>query len=117
MSESLTATLRSIDKASAAIEAAISAGGSAVGLDGCRFDLSDDSALVTAARARPRSRPPRARRRSTPGLAGRSLGAVTSIAETVTTPQPVNYYGDALARRGRPTSIPIPRGHRTSASR
>ena len=50
MSESLTATLRSIDKASAAISDAVSAGGPAVNLDQVSLDLTDDSALVTAAR-------------------------------------------------------------------
>ena len=109
MSEGLSATLRSIDKASAAIEAAIKAGGSAVGLDGVSFDLSDDSSLLTAARANAFAS---AKTKATQyaGLANRSLGPVTSITETVDMPQPVNYYASDVAAAGTSTSIPIAKG-------
>ena len=110
MSEGLTATLRSIDKASAAIEAALTAGGSAVGLDGVSFDLSDDSSLLTTARANAFAS---AKTKATQyaGLSSRSLGAVTSITETVDVPQPMNYYaGDLAAASPASSSIPIAKG-------
>ncbi len=109
MSESLTATLRTIDKASAAISAAISAGGSAVNLDQVSLDLSDDGALVTAAR---KAAFDSAKGKATQyaGLAGRPLGAVTSIVETVQNPAQPVYYPMASAAAGDLSAIPIQKG-------
>ena len=108
MSESLTATLRTVNKASAAISAAISAGGSAVNLDQVSLDLSDDGALVTAAR-KAAFESAKGKATQYAGLAGRPLGAVTSIVETVQNPEPV-YYPMASAAAGDLSSIPIQKG-------
>jgi uncharacterized protein YggE len=108
MSESLTVTLRSIDKASAAIQAAIDAGGSTVSLDGLSLDLTDDSALLTAAR---KAAFDSAKGKATQyaGLAGRPLGAVTGITETVDNPGVVQTLrGDFAAASTAP--LPIARG-------
>jgi uncharacterized protein YggE len=108
MSESLTATLRTIDKASSAISDAINAGGSAVNLDQVSLDLTDDSALVTAAR-KAAFESAKGKASQYAGLAGRPLGAVTSIVETVQNAKPV-YYPMASAAAGDMSAIPIQKG-------
>jgi uncharacterized protein len=109
MSESLTATLRSIDKSSAAISAAVAAGGTSVSLDQISLDLTDDSALLTAAR---KSAFDAAKAKATQyaSLAGRPLGAVSAISETVSNPTPAIYYRGFDAAASTPASIPIEKG-------
>ena len=61
--ESLSATLRDLDKAGQIVKRAVTAGGDATRVDGLQLDLEGDSALLTQARkqafaeARPRPRP------------------------------------------------------------
>jgi uncharacterized protein YggE len=108
MSESLTATVRAIDKASAAIADAISAGGPAVNLDDVSLDLTDDSALVTAAR-KAAFDSAKGKAAQYAGLAGRSLGAVTSIVETVQDGVVQPKYSP-MAAAGDMSAIPIQKG-------
>jgi uncharacterized protein YggE len=110
MSESLTATVRAIDKASAAISDAISAGGPAVNLDQVSLDLTDDSALVTSAR-KAAFDSAKGKAEQYAGLAGRSLGAVTSIVETVRdgVVQPMYAMSRTVAAADM-SAIPIEKG-------
>jgi uncharacterized protein YggE len=109
MSESLTATLRSIDKASAAISAAVSAGGPAVNLDQVSLDLTDDSALVTAAR-KAAFESAKGKAAQYAGLSGRPLGPVSSVVETVqNSPVPIDSYR-MTAAAGAMSAIPIEKG-------
>jgi len=109
MSESLTATLRSIDKASAAISAAIGAGGPAVNLDQVSLDLTDDSALVTAAR-KAAFDSAKGKAAQYAQLSGRPLGTVTSVVETVqSSPVPVDAYRMEAASAAA-SAIPIEKG-------
>jgi hypothetical protein len=110
MSESLIVTLRSIDNSSKAIQDGIAAGGSAVNLDYVSLDLTDDSALLTAARKNAFDSA-KAKATQYAGLAGRPLGTVSSISETVNNPNTPIYYGDAYpAARGAAPMIPIQKG-------
>jgi uncharacterized protein len=110
MSESLTATLRSIAKSSATIQAAVKAGGSAVNLDQVSLDLTDNSALLTAARKNAFDAA-KAKATEYAGLASRTLGSVSSITETVNNPdQPIFEGAYASAAPSASSSIPIEAG-------
>ncbi|HTY73926.1 MAG TPA: SIMPL domain-containing protein [Actinomycetes bacterium] len=111
MSESVTAVLRSIAKASDTIGAAVKAGGSAVSLDDVSLDLGDDSSLVTAARTNAFDAA-KTKADQYAHLAGRSLGPVVTITETVgSEPRPV-YDGTfpAASAAASATSLPIATG-------
>lgn len=108
--ESLTATLRDLSTAGAALGAAVDAGGNSVRVDGVNVALSDDSSLMAAARADAISN---ARIKATQyaTAAGRTVGAVQSISESVQSQNPVNYGVDLRAVAGASAaSVPIQAG-------
>ena len=88
VSESLNARLRDLRRAGDAIGRAVSAGGDAVRVNGITLDLQDTGALVTKARDKAFA-DARAKADQYAKAAGRSLGEVESIAESVATPSPV----------------------------
>jgi uncharacterized protein len=81
----LTATLRDLPAAGDLVPAVVAAGGQAARLDGLRFAVDDDAALLRAARddAWDRARAVAAQHA---GRAGRALGQVLRVRETAAAP-------------------------------
>jgi uncharacterized protein YggE len=91
--ESLTARLRDLSKAGAAISAAVSAGGNAARVDSVTLDIEDTGAMLTSARAKAVDN---AKTKATQyaDAAGRGLGALISLSENVSSsggPYPTPY--------------------------
>lgn len=109
-SQSLTVKLRDLDKAGAAIGAAVTAGGNAVRVNGASLDLEGNTSLVKAARDSAFA-DAKAKAEQYAKLSGRALGAVTTITEQVqdSPPVPINeaFAGQADAKMA---SVPIERG-------
>jgi uncharacterized protein YggE len=93
VSEQLTAKLRDLKGAGAAISAAVAAGGAGVTLDGVSFSLEDNVALLDAARDKAFADAKR-KAEHFARLSGSGLGKVQLIAETVQSPE---VYGDKRA--------------------
>jgi len=95
VSESLSAKLRDLRRAGDAIGKAVGAGGNAVRVNGVSLDLEETGALVSVARgaafADARNKAEQYAR-----AAGRSLGEVVSVAESVANPSPISMAVDAL---------------------
>jgi len=89
--ESLTAKLRNLKVAGEAISAAVTAGGTGVSLDGVSFSLEDNKKLLDNARDKAFA-DARQKALRYAGLAGRSLGEVLLVSESVVSP-PVAYDG------------------------
>lgn len=79
------ATITDIDRSGEIIDAASAAAGDSVTVDGVSFGIKDDKALAVAAREAAWY-DARAKAEQLAGLAGRKLGPVRSIAETVGRP-------------------------------
>jgi uncharacterized protein len=109
VTESVSATLRDLGRAGDAITRAVTAGGNAARVDGVSLDLSDDAALVDSARDRAFA-DAKAKAQQYAKAAGRSLGAVQNISESVTTPTP--YYDKVAAGSlaAAPSPVPIQAG-------
>jgi uncharacterized protein len=108
VSEGVTATLRDLGKAGAAISAATTAGGNAVQVNGISLDLQDNGKLLTTARDRAVANA-KTKAEQYAKATGRDLGAVVSITETVADPPPVNY--DMRAAKAADSSpVPIQAG-------
>jgi uncharacterized protein len=97
VSESVSARLRNLGRAGDAIGKAVEAGGDAVRVNGVSLDLEDTGSLVSGARdeafADARTKAGQYAR-----AAGRSLGVVVSIAESVATPSPISVPAAAMAK-------------------
>ncbi len=90
--QQLTVTFRDVDAAGRLIGRAVSAGGDAARLSGLSFRIDDDSALLADAR-RKAFDDAKAKAELYGDAAGRGLGRVVSVTETVTgndTPYPVS---------------------------
>lgn len=108
--QSLTVKLRDLDKAGAAISAAVTAGGNAVRINGVSLDLEGNSALVVDARAAAFA-DAKAKAEQYAKLSGRTLGAVATVTEQVQDSPPVPVYdGRAVADAAVAKSVPIERG-------
>jgi uncharacterized protein YggE len=107
--ESLTAVLRDLKTAGAAISAAAQTGGQAIRIDDISLDLEDTGALVTSARANAFAQA-RAKAEQYARAAGVSLGTVTSIQETVQTPVPQSAYSVAAPAAADLAAVPIQAG-------
>jgi hypothetical protein len=107
VSESVTAKLRDLGRAGDAIGTAVEAGGDAVRVNGISLDLEDTGALVTKARDKAFA-DAKAKAGQYAKAAGRSLGDVESIAESVAagSPRDVSY----LAASKESSSVPIQPG-------
>jgi hypothetical protein len=105
--ESLTVTLRDLDTAGATMTAAINAGGNKVRVDGVSVGLDSTSALVSGART---SAVEDAKAKATQyaEAAGRTLGGVVSISESVQQSSPIAY--DARAMSTVSGAVPIQAG-------
>jgi uncharacterized protein YggE len=108
VSESVTAKLRPLDKAGAAIGAAVTAGGDAARVDGISLDLGDTSTLVAGAR---NSAFVAAKQKAEQyaKAAGVRLGGLVALTDVVSTPSPIGYpmAAQASADAG---SVPIAAG-------
>jgi uncharacterized protein len=106
VSESVSAKLRDLGRAADAISKAVGAGGDAVRVNGISLDLADTGALVSKARdtafADAKTKAGQYAR-----AAGRSLGDVVSIAESVATPVPIPVPSAAMAKQA---DVPIQPG-------
>lgn len=107
VSESVNAKLRDLGRAGDAIGKAVAAGGNAVRVNGISLDLEDTGLLVSTARDKAFA-DAKAKAVQYARVAGRSLGAVMSIAENVSTPSPiaVPYAADSA----KLASVPIQPG-------
>jgi uncharacterized protein len=109
VSESVTAKLRDLNRAGDAIGTAVEAGGDAVRVNGISLDLEDTGALVTKARDKAFA-DAKAKAGQYAKAAGRSLGDVQSIAESVATGSPRDATYVAASKVGESLSIPIQPG-------
>ncbi|NYG06573.1 hypothetical protein BJ986_001060 [Phycicoccus badiiscoriae] len=112
VSEGVTATLRSLGSAGNAITAAINAGGNAVQVNGISLDLEDNGKLLTAARDQAVANA-RTKAEQYARAAGRGLGGVVSITETVADPVPINYDLRAVSAKDASSPVPIQAGSDT----
>ena len=106
VSESLTATLNNLSAAGTQINAAVHAGGDATTVSGVSLNLTDDSSLLAAARARAVA-DAKAKAAQYAKALGEPLGPVVSITDQASA-QPVQQYGMASAAAGK--SVPISPG-------
>jgi uncharacterized protein len=106
--ENLTVTMRDLAKAGATMTAAVDAGGNAVRVDGLSLSLENTSALVAGART---GAIDDARQKATQyaQAAGRTLGPVVSITETVTPPNP-SYLDARTTLAFQASAVPIQAG-------
>jgi uncharacterized protein YggE len=90
--ESLSATLRDLDKAGQLVKRAVAAGGDTALVDGLQLDLEGDSELLVQARKQAFAEA-KAKAETYAEAAGRGLGAVSSVSEQVDSsgPQPLSY--------------------------
>jgi uncharacterized protein YggE len=104
-SESVQATIRDLSKAGATIDAA-AASSPYIEVGGMSFDLSDDAELITQARDNAYA-DAKQKAQQYADLAGRSLGRVERITETVREPGPI-FYGAAASAVAAPAGTPAP---------
>lgn len=108
VSQSVSATLRDIDKAGAAISAAVTAGGDNARVHGISLALEGTGPLLTDARTRA-VEDARAKAEAYADAVGRDLGDLVSITEQVSTPSPIAYGREDLAGAAA-SSVPIQPG-------
>lgn len=109
-SQTVEARITPLDNAGKTIsDAATSAGG--VSIQGMFFDISNDDALMQTARNNAFA-DAKARAQQYATLAGRSLGRVERIDETVDGGGPI-YYGKDVAASGAASPVPISPGTQT----
>jgi hypothetical protein len=98
VSHQLTVKIRQLDKAGATLSAAVDAGGNAARLFGVSFTIEDDSALLAEARKKAFS-DAKAKAELYGQQAGRPLGQVVSVTETVrdARPYPTAQQLDSVA--------------------
>ncbi len=106
VSESVTARLRDLDKAGAAISAAATAGGDATRINSAGLDLENSSDLLVAARDRAVAEA-RTKAEQYAKAVGRSLGPVVSITEQTTSPGPSPMADRAVAMSASASPVPI----------
>jgi uncharacterized protein len=110
-SESLTVTLRDTKSAGATISAAVAAGGNAVQISGLSTDLQDNATLLNQARDAAMAD---AKTKATQYAksAGRGLGAVVRVQESVSpsSPQPYNMPSAAMDKAAASAAVPIQLG-------
>jgi uncharacterized protein len=107
--ESMTASVRDVAKAGAALSAATAAGGDAVRVDGVSISLEDTSGLVAGAR-KGAVDDARAKAEQYAQAAGRSLGEVQSISEVVSSPTPQYLEQRSAYSAAAMSAVPIQPG-------
>lgn len=108
VTESVSAAIRNLRKASDAINAATSAGGNAVQVGGLHLDLEETGKLAAAARDKAVT-DARTKAEQYAKAAGRDLGQLVTISESVSTPPPVDYSSREAAQ-ALTKAIPIAPG-------
>jgi uncharacterized protein YggE len=108
VSESVTAKLRDVPRAGDAIGKAVSAGGNAVRVNQINLDLEGTGALVSQARDKAFG-DAKTKAEQYAKAAGRSLGEVISITESVAKPAPVDVSASVGAARVK-GDVPIQPG-------
>jgi uncharacterized protein YggE len=110
VTNTVTAKIHDLQAAGTIIDAATAAGGDAVQVSGVSFSIEDDDALLTDARARAWD-DAKAKAEQLASLSGVTLGAPTSITESVSSQPPVYYASDMAG--GTAASTPIEPGSQT----
>jgi uncharacterized protein len=110
--ESLSATLRDLDKAGGIVTRAVAAGGDAARVNGLQLDLEGDSDLLVQARERAFD-VAKAKAEAYADAAGRDLGAVSSVSEQADSsgPEPMKY--SAMAAGDAASPVPVEPGSQT----
>jgi uncharacterized protein YggE len=103
-SESLTATLGRLSAAGAQIDAAVQAGGNATTVSGISLNLTDDSSLLAAARARAVD-DAEAKAAQYAKALGVPLGPVVSITDQAPAQPLPQYAMSSAAAAGKPVPI------------
>lgn len=106
VSQQLTATLRDLDRAGAAVSAAVAAAGNDARVDGLRPELQDAGGPLAKARDSAFA-DAKAKAEQYARLAGRPLGRVTSVAESVQTVDG-DQSGTVRAAAASPGSAAVP---------
>jgi uncharacterized protein YggE len=110
VTESLTATLRSLKDAGNAIGTAAQAGGDATRVDGVSLDLTDTGPLVAAARVKAFDQA-KDKAKQYAQVAGADRGGVVSISEVVnTTPPLADAVAVPAAAAAAPRAVPMAPG-------
>ena len=111
--ETVRAKISPLSHAGRTISSAATSAGNDVAVGQLSFDVANDASLLTEARANAFA-DAKSRAQQYADLAGRSLGRVQKISETVQSPQPVYFASDAAAA-GAPkaASVPIRPGQQT----
>ncbi len=106
--DTLAATLHDLDAAGAVIDAAVAAGGDEAVVNGIRFDIEEDSALVVSAREQAWA-DARRRAEQLASLAGVNLGEVVSVTETLSSwsEVPMGAEGDSAGLPVLPGQQPV----------
>jgi uncharacterized protein len=107
VTESLTATLRQLDKAGQQIQAAADAGGNAITVSNVSLNLTDDGPLLAIARANA-MKDARAKATQFASAAGEQLGQVVSVTQAGSTSPPV-FNSTSVASAGS-AAVPISPG-------
>jgi uncharacterized protein YggE len=113
-SETLQARITPLSRAGTTIAAAAHSAGNDVSIGGMSFDVANDDSLLSSARSNAFA-DAKQKAQQYADLAGRSLGTVQKISETVDAPQPVDYYGASLdaQRASASAATPIRAGQQT----
>jgi len=106
--ENLTASLRDLDRAGDVISNAVAAGGDAVRVNSVSLDLDDSGALISSARTRAFD-DAKAKAEQYANAAGRLLGPVVSIDESVAGSSPRVFDGAYVAQSAA-SAVPIQTG-------
>jgi uncharacterized protein YggE len=105
VNNTVRAKIRDVSQAGAVLDAATAAAGDDVTVSGLSFSIEDDAELVAAAREAAWN-DALAKATQLAELSGQTLGAATSITETVTSaPPPIFYGGDAAGAPEAETPI------------
>lgn len=111
VNNTVRAKIRNVAEAGTILDAVTAAAGDDVRVSGLRFSIEDDAELVSAAREAAWN-DALAKATQLAELSGQSLGAATSITETVTSAPPPIFYGEDAAREAAATT-PIEPGTST----
>jgi uncharacterized protein YggE len=111
VSHRLTVKIRQLDTAGATLSAAVDAGGNAARLSGVSFAIEDDSALLAEARKKAFN-DAKAKAELYGQQAGRPLGQVVSVTETVREARP---YASAESAAALSSAVPLEPGQQRLA--
>lgn len=108
ITNSITAKIRDLDRAGEILDAVTASVGDEVQMNGLAFDIEDNTKLLEAARQAAWEQA-LAKATQLASLSGVELDAPRSIAENMTTPQPI-YRGDVTVQEAKDITTPIESG-------